>query len=245
MELKHNKNSLCIIIPAFNEEKGIHACIEKILKVTQKIKNKTLLVIVDDGSYDKTPAILEKDKSKYKNKLMVLTHKKNKGYGAALQSGIRYALRKGFTFYLTMDSDLTNPPKYIHDFVAMMSDAIDCIKASRYVKGGRVVSVSFFRQAISTLGNYLAVLCFNVGITDCTNGFKMVRLNLLKNITFKETNFSIILEEMYYLKKKKARFAEIPNILYVRTNSVSHFKYNLKIFYDYLKYLLKALFLKY
>ena len=244
MVLKY-KNSLCIIIPAYNEDEGISSCVEKVLKETAKIKSKTLLVIVDDGSRDKTSEILKKKKHKFREKLVILQHKKNEGYGKALQSGISYALKNGFEFYLTMDSDLTNPPKYIHDFIRAMSDDVDCVKASRYVKGGKIINVPIFRKAISVVGNYLAALCFNVGVRDCTNGFKMVRLELLKNISFKENNFSIILEEMYYLKKKGARFAEIPNILYARKSSSSHFKYKPKIFYDYFKYLLKALILKY
>ena len=244
MELK-SKKSLCIIIPAYNEQASISSCIEKVLNEISKIKSKTLLVIVDDGSRDKTPQILEKEKIRFGKKLVILNHKTNQGYGKALQSGIAYALEEGFEFYLTMDSDLTNPPKYIHDFVQTMSNAIDCVKASRYIKGGKVMNVSFFRKSVSAIGNYLASFCFNVGIKDCTNGFKMVRLDNLKNISFKEKNFSIILEEMYYLKKKKARFREIPNILYARKRSASHFRYRPKIFYDYFKYLLKALFLKY
>jgi len=65
---------------------------------------------------------------------------------------------------------------------------------------------------------------------------------MLKGIKFKENNFSIILEELYYLKKRDARFLEIPNVLYARTNTTSHFKYKPKIFYDYFKYAFKAAF---
>jgi hypothetical protein len=70
----------------------------------------------------------------------------------------------------------------------------------------------------------------------------MVRLKLLENVEFKEKNFSIILEELYYLKKKRAKFSEIPNTIYVRKNSKSHFRYTPKIFYDYFKYVIKSAF---
>ena len=139
-----------------------------------------------------------------------------------------------------MDSDLTNPPKFIPQFVKKISDDVGCVKASRYVAGGKVVNVPFSRKIISIVGNSLASVFFNVGIRDCTNGFRMVRLDLLKGIRFQENNFSIILEELYYLKKKGAKFIEIPNVLYARTNSRSHFYYKPKIFFDYFKYALKA-----
>lgn len=240
MASKFRENSLCIIIPMFNEEKVVATCIDKVIKEISKLKNYTKLLIIDDGSSDKTPKILSQKEKQYKKNLIIITHKKNKGYGASLKTGISYATKEGFDFYLTMDSDLTNPPSFIHNFVNAMSSDIDCVKASRYIKGGKVVNVPYFRQLISIIGNYIASLLFNVGIKDCTNGFKMVRLKLLKGINFKENSFSIILEEMYYLKKRHARFMEIPNILYARTASRSHFRYKLKTFYDYFKYVIKA-----
>ena len=223
-----------------NEENVAGICIDKVIKEVSKLKNYTKLLIVDDGSTDRTPKILAQKIKQYKKNLVILTHKKNKGYGSSLKTGISFAIKNGYEFYLSMDSDLTNPPSFIRNFVNVMSDDIDCVKASRYIKGGKVVNVPYFRQLISIFGNYIASLFFNVGIRDCTNGFKMVRLKLLKGINFKENSFSIILEEMYYLKKQQARFIEIPNILYARTTSASHFKYRLKTFYDYFKYVIKS-----
>lgn len=240
MVLEYKKNSLAIVIPMYNEEKVASECVDKVISEINLLKNKTVLIVVNDGSYDMTKEILRKKLKRHKKKLIVISHKENSGYGSALQSGIKEAIKGRFEFYLTMDSDLTNPPKYIPQFINAMSDKVDCVKASRYIKGGEVANVPYFRQIISIVGNYLASKLFNVGVKDCTNGFKMVRLKLLENIKFKENNFSIILEELYYLKKKKARFAEIPNTIYVRKNSKSHFKYTPKIFYDYFKYIIKA-----
>lgn len=240
MALKYKKNSLAIVIPMYNEERVASKCIDEVLKEILRLKNKSILIVVDDGSQDKTKEILSKKAKKYKNQLVILTHEKNSGYGAALQTGIREAIKRRFEFYLTMDSDLTNPPRYIPEFINAMSSNVDCVKASRYIKGGGVANVPYFRQVISVAGNFLASKIFDLGIKDCTNGFKMVRLKLLENIEFKENNFSIILEELYYLKKKKAKFSEIPNTIYVRKNSKSHFKYTPKIFYDYFKYVLKS-----
>jgi glycosyltransferase involved in cell wall biosynthesis len=242
MALKSNNHSLAIIIPMFNEEKVASKCIDKVIEKINKLKTKIQLIVVNDGSIDNTSQILKDKKQQYKAKITVLTNKKNMGFGGALQTGIKYAISKNFEYYLTMDSDLTNPPSYISDFVKIMPLNYDCIKASRYIKGGRVVNVPYFRRIISIVGNSMASLIFNVGIRDCTNGFKMVKLKFLKGIQFKENNFSIILEEMYYLKKKHAKFYEIPNVLYARSNSKSHFRYRPKIFYDYFKYLVKSLF---
>ena len=237
-----SKHSFCIIIPMYNEEKNAEKCIDKVMDELKSIPYKNTLIIVDDGSTDNTREILTNKQKEYKTKLVYLHFKRNKGYGGALQAGINYALENKYEFYITMDSDLTNPPKDIHTFIKYIPKNFDCIKASRYIKGGKMINVPLFRQVISRIGNKIALTLFGVGIHDCTNGFKMVRLSFLKGIRFKERNTSIILEELYYLKKRHARFAEIPNVLYSRSNSKSHFRYRPKIFYDFGKYALKSFF---
>ncbi len=223
-----------------NEEKVAAACIDAVMKVIQKMKSRTALIVINDGSTDKTAEILARKEKKYHNHLVILNHKKNAGYGAALQSGMKKAIQLGFTWGLHMDSDLTNDPRYIADFAKHMSEKYDCVKASRYIKGARTKNVPAFRRYVSVMGNFLASSLFNVGIKDCTNGFRMVRLQMLKGIVFKENNFSIILEELYYLKKRHAKFKEIPYTLTARTNSISHFVYKPRTFYDYFKYALKS-----
>ncbi len=242
MESRSNKNSLAIIIPMFNEERVAAKCIDTLQKEIRRIKHKISLVAVNDGSTDATQSVLKEKQKQYGKNIIVVAHGKNKGYGAASQTGIKEAIRLGFNWCLHMDSDLTNDPKYIPQFIKSMSDDVDCVKASRYIKNAKIINVSFYRRFISLVGNYFAAFLFRVGIKDCTNGFRMVRLEILKGIHLKENNFSIILEELYYLKKRHARFKEIPNVLTARTDSQSHFTYKPKIFYDYFKYVIKAFF---
>ena len=241
MESKFNKNSVAILIPMYNEEAVAADCIEAVVPVIRRISVRSQIIVVNDGSRDNTQKILEQKLKKYKKYIHVVVHAKNKGYGGATQTAVREALKQEFVWGLHMDSDLTNDPKYIKDFVASISCNIDCIKASRYIKGSKVMSVPKYRRIISYIGNLVAAVLFHIGINDCTNGFRMVRLKFLQDVEFKENNFSIILEELYELKKKGAKFAEIPYTLTARKNSVSHFSYKPKIFYDYLKYVVKAI----
>lgn len=226
----------------FNEEAMAAKCIDTVMEEIGKLGNEEKLMVVNDGSTDETGKILKKKQEEFKKNLIILTHRKNKGYGAALQTGINRAIEMDYDYYLTMDSDLTNDPKYIKDFAKLMSDNIDCVKASRYIKGGKVSNVPHYRRIISLIGNYLAGFFFRVGLKDCTNGFKMVKLSMLKGIKFRENNFSIILEELYYLKQRRAHFKEIPITLTSRVNGKSHFHYTPRIFFDYFKYGIKAFF---
>lgn len=226
----------------YNEENGAEKCIHEVIKVIKKIQFPIKLLVINDASTDKTLTILEKEEKKYKKFLIIESHTTNKGYGGALQTGIKRALKLGFTYAIFMDSDLTNDPRFIANFAKEIPNGYDCIKASRYVKGGKMSEVALTRQIISIIGSIIARNLFRIGIKDCTNGFRMVKLNMLKGIIFRENNFSIILEELYYLKKKKASFKEIPSVLTARKNSPSNFDYKPQILFDYLKYAIRAFF---
>ena len=238
--LSSKPHTLAVIIPMYNEEKGVERCVTQVMKILPTLKvSKARLFMTDDGSKDETPKILKQLQKKYPKDLVVVTHPKNKGYGAGLQTGAREALQQGFEFGVFMDSDLTNRPEFLPEFVIAMDGRIDCVKASRYTKGGKMVGVPFKRRIISHTGNLIASPLFGAGIKDCTNGFRMVRLEKLKKIKLRENNFSIIMEEMYELLKRGAKFKEIPNTLTSRLDTKTHFRYKPSIFWDYGKYPLK------
>jgi dolichol-phosphate mannosyltransferase len=239
---KLKKISLAVIIPMYNEEKVASKCVDLVMYALRKLSNPFVLIIVNDGSKDKTTEILKQKQIKYKKNFMVLTHVKNLGFGAGNITGIKKAQTLGFEWCLHMDAGLTNDPKYIEKFMEFADSKYDCIKASRYIKHSKVIGVPKYRRIISILGNSVASLLFGVGIRDCTNGFRMVRLSKLKSINFKENNYSIILEELYYLKKQGAAFKEIPYTLVMDRKTVSHFNYKPKTFYDYFKYAFKSFF---
>jgi len=238
--MESKSKSLLIIIPAYNEGKIIEKTIKSVFNELRTIKLKPTLLIVDDGSTDETNRIVKKQILN-KRKLEIIKHTKNTGYGSAIQTGIKYANKNNFKYALFMDSDLTNNPKDIKKFINEIKYNYDCVKASRYIKNGKVKNIPINRFYISKIGNIIASILFNVGVKDCTNGFLMIKSNIFKNISFKEKGFSIIMEEMYILKKKNASFKEVPVTLTNRAIGKSSFHYSLITFYNYLKYPIKSL----
>ena len=225
----------------FNEEKGSKRCIDTVIASINKLNSNIKLITVNDGSSDNTSEILKQASKKYKN-LIVVSYKKNKGYGGALQEGIKKASEKKFDYALFMDSDLTNKPSDIKKFVDKLKANPDCVKASRYTYSGSMKNVPFKRVLISMIGNSIVSIMFGLGIKDCTNGFRMTKLSKIKGIKFHENSFAIILEELYYLKRRHSKVIEIPVTLTARTNTKSHFTYKPLTFYNYGKYAIKALF---
>lgn len=236
------KKNLAVIVPMYNEAKGAERCVRALCQVIQEKCPESQLFVVNDGSRDKTPEILDRLTKEFSS-LTVIHAKKNGGYGGALLLGAQKASEAGFEFGLFMDSDLTNDPKLIPVFAEQTkTDKYDLIKASRYVSGGAVKGVSWQRQILSVAGNLLAARLFDVGIRDCTNGFRAVRLSLVVKEKFSERGFPVIMEEMYKLKRKGARMKEIPYTLTARSgeDKQSSFSYDWVLFRKYLGYALRA-----
>jgi dolichol-phosphate mannosyltransferase len=233
---------LAIIIPMYDEEANAERCVRAVCAILSGHLSGAKLIVVNDGSRDRTRAILQALAGEPLPFIHV-NHDVNKGYGAALVTGARRAREEGFHFGLFMDSDLTNDPALIPTFADQLAGGrYDLIKASRYVVGGGMEGVPFLRQIPTRAGNWLASRLFGMGIRDCTNGFRAVRLSFVCDFNFQERGFPQIMEELLELKKRGARATEIPYILTARKSGEgrSKFTYRPRVVFRYLKYALKA-----
>ncbi len=233
--------SFCVIVPMYNEEQGTEKCVRVLCRALDSFPYRTALLAINDGSGDGTGEILSRLMREC-TKLIVVSHGKNAGYGGAVRTGIQKAAEMNFDYALFMDSDLTNDPKYIADFVEKMLAGIDVIKASRYIKGGRAVGVPYYRVIVSVIGNTVARFMFGLPITDCTNGFLAMKVDILKRMPLTERGFAVIMEELHYAKSLARTFAEIPYILTARPDTVrrSSFHYRPKVFWQYFKPVIKS-----
>ncbi len=233
---------LAVVVPMFNEEQNAARCVRAICAALARDLPDGRLFVVDDGSADRTREILASLAAEGLPFTRV-DHPYNMGYGAALVTGGRAARAAGFTYALFMDSDLTNDPALIRVFAEKLAGgAYDVVKASRYVAGGGMRGVPLWRQVPTRLGNWLATRLFGMGIRDCTNGFRAVRLSLFADLTFHERGFPQILEELLALKRQGARGTEIPYVLTARSEGegTSKFSYRPRVIAAYLKYALRA-----
>jgi dolichol-phosphate mannosyltransferase len=226
----------------FNEEMNAERCATTITNVLSKAVPDSRLYCVNDGSSDATAHVLASLKQKLSHYDYV-SFTQNQGYGAALLAGARRAAEDGFEFGLVMDSDLTNDPALIPRFHEMLATGkYDVIKASRYINGGGMKGVPAWRQAYTIIGNRLASALFGLGVKDCTNGFRAVRLSMILDVNFTERGFPQILEELYHLKRKGARAAELPYVLTARSSAdgESKFSYSFPVLFSYFKYAWRA-----
>lgn len=169
-----SKEKIIVIIPAFNEEGKIGIVVSRIKKDTEGLVDEIL--VVDDGSADntRTQAINES--------AVVVSHEKRKGVGAALRTGIDYALRNEFEIAIIMGGDNQDAPSEIKRLLCpILFGDFDFVQGSRYMLGGRRVNIPLFRLITTRIYSSLFKLVFGYSVSDGTNGFRAFRLKIFEN----------------------------------------------------------------
>jgi dolichol-phosphate mannosyltransferase len=230
-----------LIIPIFNEEQNIENLIN-ILNNSFLIKDNNCIniILVNDGSEDNSEYLI-KSKINNNDKILLLSHRQNIGYGAAIKTGVKYS--KNLANYVVFaDSDLTNPIEDIKKISIFMKQNVDFIQANRYKNNKDNMEVH--RKFIGIIGNFLCRFFMDMKINDYTNGFRAVKTSLYNNIELIENDFSIIMEEKYKLKKYIGTIAEFGTILGRRNENLTKtsFEYSFKLLIKYLFYCVMTIF---
>ena len=181
--------STSIIIPAFNEEDAIGSTLDKL--VGMKIHETHEIIVVDDGSDDHTPEIVKKYPVTLKR------HQMNKGYGAALKTGIRHATGDRI---ILMDSDGQHDPKYIEEIRKMLEE-FDMVIGERSDTSYQVKRRKAGKRLIRRIGEYLV----EQKLPDYNSGFRGFQrdiiagmLHLMPNgFSFSTTSTLAYLKEGY------------------------------------------------
>lgn len=227
---------VCIVIPMYNEERVAERSVRVVLAYLRALPHPTTLCVVNDGSRDATPAILERLTRDLQNEWFhIIHHEVNLGYGAAIRTGAQFAVDGGYDYALFMDSDLTNHPRYLTLFYEKISEGWTYIKASRFVPGSAVTGVPWQRRLLSRVGNGVARALYQLPIRDHTNGFRAVRTDLLRQMQLTEHGFAIIMEELCEAKRLGATFCEVPYTLTSRgpEDGRSHLSYGVQTWRQY------------
>ena len=172
---------LSIIIPAYNEEDRIVSTIEKSLSYLHKQNYSSEIIVVSDGSSDRTASVVENDFNPGKNiSLKALEYHPNKGKGYAVRYGM---LRGAGEIIMFMDADYSVPIEMLERGMKLIEEGHDIAIASRAVRGSIVAShQNFFRELSAKI--YTAIQNFHLGIKykDTQCGFKMFTSQAAKKL---------------------------------------------------------------
>jgi glycosyltransferase involved in cell wall biosynthesis len=227
---------LSVIIPAYNEEKRIAKTILDVDKYLSKQKYEYEIIVVDDGSKDRTSFVVEKFQDVIKN-LRIISNHQNHGKGYVVRQGLLEA--KG-DFRVFTDADNSTTVDHVEKMWPFINEGYEIIIGSRDVKGAVIaVPQPWYRGAL--LGNIFNLLvqmiCGLWGIWDTQCGFKGLTKKAAEDILpeCKIDRWAFDPEILVVAKKKGYKIKEVPVTWINDIESKVKLKATIKMFLDVLK----------
>ncbi len=211
MKLDPNNILLTVVMPALNEEKNIAAAINNALKAFSKFNIDGEIIIVNDGSTDKTENIVKNIMQKDKH-VRQLKHEAPKGIGASFWDGVDNA--KG-EIIVMLPGDNENDPLEILRYYRML-EHVDIVIPFVYNKRVR----SLFRNILSYLYRFIINTTFLVNF-NYTNGTILYRKSMLKELDYRSNSFFFQTDILIRTVKKGYLFAEVPYRIDLRKEGIS------------------------
>jgi glycosyltransferase involved in cell wall biosynthesis len=161
----NERAAISVVLPAYNEEAGIGAVLDNLCVLPGKSGFECEFIVVDDGSSDRTAEIVRQ----YPN-VAIIQHTMNRGYGAALKTGIRHAKHEVICI---ADADGTYPNEAVPNLVGhLMEGDYDMVVGART---GTEVSVPFMRRPAKWALGKLANLVVGESIPDINSGLRVFK----------------------------------------------------------------------
>ena len=223
------KSNIIACIPAYNTEQSI----EEVVKET--LKHVTDVIVIDDGSYDRTAEVAERAGA------IILKHVTNMGYGAALRSGFSMALQNKADIIVTLDGDLQHNPDHIPSLVKPILDG-----KAEIVIGARVDEdkrgIPAYRKTgvrvITKLVQYSGIPA-----SDAQSGFRAYSARALRMVlpNLTNTGFGLSTELLAEAARYNFLIAEVPIVIRyntgVRTSTKNPLSHGADVVYSLIYYI--------
>jgi glycosyltransferase involved in cell wall biosynthesis len=209
--MAHIIDEITAFLPVYNEEQNIGSVVRKVRDVLEKTADKWEVLIIDDGSSDQTVAsVMEPIKSD--ERIRLISHKENRGYGAALKSGFYNAKYNWISF---IDSDGQFDYSEIYGFIEKQKETNADLVIGYYKKR----QVSYFKKLTSKIWELSVLILFGLRVRDIDCGFKLIRKDVIDSIPKLESERGAFISSELLIKARKKGFkiVEIPVTHYPRT----------------------------
>ncbi len=195
-----------VVIPAFNESRQVRAVVMGVKSYVD------MVVVVDDGSIDDTAV------QALSVGAMVLRHIVNRGQGAALKTGIDYALGQGADVIITFDSDGQHDPADIPLLLqALKSGQYEVALGSRFLS--TVSNVPWLRRLVLKVGVLFTKIVSGIKVTDTHNGLRALSAQAAERINITQDKMAHASEILDEIATKNISFTEVPvNIIYTKAS---------------------------
>jgi len=192
---------LSIIIPVYNEETTVRQCLQRVKKAKLPRQVKKEIIVVNDGSKDKSKQILAKIKG-----IKLISYSQNKGKGYALRQGFKKATGD---YLLVQDADLEYDPQ---DFKKLLEPVLT--KKAEVVYGSRFLgphkNLFFWNMIANRFLSFITNVLYNTTLSDMEVGYKLLPRKLTNSLDLKEDCFGFEPEVTSKILKKGIRIYEVP-----------------------------------
>ena len=207
--------AVSVFFPCYNDEATISWMVEVAIATLRRIGvDDAEVIVVNDGSSDRSAAILEELMTR-EPLLRVVTHESNRGYGGALLSGFA-ASKKQWVFYT--DGDGQFDPAELELLVQRASDDVDVVQGYKLRRADGML-----RAVIGRVYHRFVKLMFGLRIRDTDCDFRLIRRSALDRVTLVHTTGVICVELVRKLQDAGARFTEVGVHHYRRVHGTSEF----------------------
>ncbi len=203
---------LSVIVPVYNEESTILTLLDKIINIKDLDKE---IIVVDDGSTDKTSELISQYNKK--NNIRLISHNKNKGKGAAIKTAKQYITGN---IIIIQDADLEYDPKEYKNLIyPIINDQFKVVYGSRVL--GKSRYSKNFTSIFRIFANHILTIISNIinkqNLTDAHTCYKVFHRDIFNNINLEEDGFSFCPEITTKVSLMKENICEIPISYYGRT----------------------------
>lgn len=194
-------SSLSVVLPALNEAEILEVTVESVMNALDPSGIAYEILIIDDGSTDDTFAVASKLHARHPTRVRCIRHDTNRGYGAALRTGMREAKGKYISF---LDADNQFDPRDFPRLLELMkeNDMVTGIRTHR--------SDNVFRMALSQSYNTYARAVLGVPFQDINCAFKIMERRILEQISLESDHYCFSAELLAKAKHAGFRIAETP-----------------------------------
>lgn len=210
-----------VVLPAYNEEAGIGSLLKNIDLTLKENRQAYKIILVDDGSRDKTVEVVSSFKEKIP--VSIVSHPTNRGLGESIKTGLFQAVQEAsdHDIIITMDADNTHVPGLIMRLSRNIWEGCHVVIASRYARSAQVFGVPMRRRFLAFVACYLFRILLPIrGVRDYTCGYRAYQAGLLKKAFdvygkefVSEPGFSCQIDILLKLNRFHPIINEVPIIL--------------------------------
>lgn len=192
-----------VVVPAFNEGEIIASVVSDLRVEGYRV------VVVDDGSVDDT------SERALRSTAHVCRHIMNLGQGAALQTGIRYALARGAEYVVTFDGDGQHGCRDIRRLLqALMTEKTDVALGTRFKGEGRAVGIPPARRLLLKIATAYTRLTVRIRVTDTHNGLRAFTRSAASKLDITQNRMAHATQILGQIREHGMRYAEVPVTIY-------------------------------